>query len=276
MSRAITSSQRTRRSARAARLHPAYVGCSGWNYRAWRGELYPAGLPARRWLEHYAERFPTVEVNTTFYRLIERSAVERWIEQTPAGFVFAVKGSRYLTHVKRLADMRRGVDRFYERIVPLARSGRLGCVLWQLPETFHRDEDRLAAALGALPDGRHAFEFRHRSWFVPEVYSLLREHDAALVIGDHPERRFQTFERTAAWRYVRFHFGTRGRGGNYSENELRTWAERLHAWRREGEVYAYFNNDWLSIKSRKPLAVDNALLLKRLLARLKASESGER
>jgi uncharacterized protein YecE (DUF72 family) len=250
MSRAITRSQRTRRSARAARLHPAYVGCSGWNYRAWRGELYPAGLPARRWLEHYAERFPTVEVNTTFYRLIERSAVERWLEQTPAGFVFAVKGSRYLTHVKRLADLRRGVERFYERIVPLAAAGRLACVLWQLPETFHRDEDRLAAALGALPDGRHAFEFRHRSWFVPEVYSLLREHDAALVIGDHPERHFQTFERTAAWRYVRFHFGTRGRGGNYSENELRTWAERLHEWRREGEVYAYFNNDWNAFAPR--------------------------
>src|SRR5437879_1380633 len=95
----------SRRSGKAPRLRRAYVGCSGWNYRAWRGEFYPAKLPAARWLEFYGERFPTVEVNTTFYRLIERSAVERWIEQTPRSFAFAVKGSRYLTHVKRLKDM---------------------------------------------------------------------------------------------------------------------------------------------------------------------------
>jgi uncharacterized protein YecE (DUF72 family) len=262
----------TPRSGEAGRPQRVHVGCSGWNYRAWRGELYPPGLPARRWLERYAERFDTVEVNATFYRLIARSAVERWIEQTPAGFSFAVKGSRYLTHVKRLVDMAAGVERFYERIGPLLDAKRLACVLWQLPENFHRDDDRLAGALQALPAGRHAFEFRHSSWFAPEVYELLRAHDAALVIGDHPERRFQTFERTARWRYVRFHYGTRGRGGNYSERELEQWAERLHAWRAEGEVYAYFNNDWLSSKTHRPLAVDNAALLIKLVARLAASE----
>jgi uncharacterized protein YecE (DUF72 family) len=226
-------------------------------------------VPARRWLECYAASFPTVEVNTTFYRLIARSAVEHWIEQTPAGFVFAVKGSRYLTHVKRLADMDAGVERFYERIAPLRDAQRLACVLWQLPENFHRDEDRLAGTLQALPPGRHAFEFRHRSWFVPEVYRLLRAHDAALVIGDHPERRFQSLEPTAGWRYVRFHYGQRGRGGNYSQRELEQWAERLHGWRLQGEIYAYFNNDWRAFAPR------NARSLSRRLAEL-ASANEER
>jgi uncharacterized protein YecE (DUF72 family) len=240
-------------------LYAAHVGCSGWNYRAWRGELYADKLAASRWLECYARAFGTVEVNTTFYRLIARSAVERWLEQTPAQFVFAVKGSRYLTHIKRLAGIDAGVGRFYGRIEPLIAAGRLGPVLWQLPENFHRDDARLASALAALPPGRHAFEFRHRSWFAPDVYELLRAHDAALVVGDHPERGFQSHERTASWRYVRFHYGARGRAGNYSERELAQWAERLHAWRAEGEVYAYFNNDW------KGFAVRNARTLKKLL-----------
>ena len=222
----------------------ARIGCSGWNYASWRGGLYPKGLPAREWLTRYAELFDTVEVNSTFYRLASREAVARWVEQTPPRFTFAVKASRYLTHVRRLSDIAGGIERFYERIEPLLENGRLGPVLWQLPENFHRDEQRLRAALQALPAGRHAFEFRHPSWFVAEVYELLREHDVALVVGDHPERPFQTFERTAAWRYVRLHHGHRGRRGNYSERELEQWARRLARWRREGDVFVYLNNDW--------------------------------
>src|SRR5579871_502894 len=181
----------------ASRRRAAHVGCSGWNYRSWRGTFYPQGLPARRWLECYAERFDTVEVNTTFYRLIARTAVEGWVRQTPASFLFAVKASRYLTHVRRLAGIDDGVTRFYERIEPLIEARRLGPVLWQLPENFHRDDERLAGALRALPPGRHAFEFRHASWFAEEVYALLRGQGVALVIGDHPDRPFQTFEITA-------------------------------------------------------------------------------
>lgn len=241
------------------------MGCSGWNYTAWRGELYPPGLATRRWLERYAERFSTVEVNATFYRLVSRDAVAHWIEQTPAGFIFAVKASRYLTHVKRLSDIAEGVARFYEHIEPLIESQRLGPVLWQLPESFPRDDRRLAAALAALPDGRHAFEFRHPSWFVPEVYRLLREHRAALVVGDHPDRPFQSLEATASWRYVRLHYGRRGARGNYSASELRTWADRLHAWRAQHELFAYFNNDW------EAFAVRNA---SSLVARLAALADG--
>jgi uncharacterized protein YecE (DUF72 family) len=253
-----------RRTARAAgkRLHPVHVGCSGWNYRDWRGSFYPAELPANRWLEHYARQFETVEVNTTFYRLIARDAVAHWIEQTPEGFIFAVKASRYLTHVKRLTNIAEGIARFYERLQPMLDARRLGPVLWQLPESFHRDDERLAAALEQLPPGRHAFELRHSSWFAPEVYAILRGHGVALVIGDHPQRPFQTYEATASWRYVRFHYGSRGRRGNYSRSELATWAERLHGWRASGPIFAYFNNDWQAFAPR------NATELLKLLDRL--------
>jgi uncharacterized protein YecE (DUF72 family) len=231
-------------------VRPVHVGCSGWNYRDWRGRFYPDGLPPARWLEHYAARFATVEVNATFYRLPSRDAVARWVEQTPEAFVFTVKASRYMTHVKRLTDVGRGVALFYERIEPLADGGKLGPLLWQFPANFRRDDDRLAAALGQLPEGRHAFEFRHPSWFTADVYALLREHGGALVVGDDPERPFQTREITADWTLVRFHRGSRGRKGNYSKSELETWKRRIAAWRRRKEVFAYFNNDWSAYAPR--------------------------
>ena len=219
------------------------IGCSGWNYRHWREIVYPRGIPARRWLEHYATLFDTVEVNTTFYRLPSVSAAEGWVEQTPPGFLFAVKASRYLTHMKRLTDMDRGLRRFYERIEPLARSGKLGPVLWQLPPHFERNDERLESALVALPPGRHCFEFRNPSWFVDEVYELLRRHGAGLVIADRPEARdFQTQETTADFVYLRFHHG--GDDGNYTHRSLGVWARRIEEWRRDRDVYAYFNNDW--------------------------------
>jgi uncharacterized protein YecE (DUF72 family) len=240
-------------------LKPVHIGCSGWNYAHWRERVYPKGLPASRWLEHYATLFDTVEVNATFYRLPRREAVARWVEQTPQEFTFAVKASRYLTHVKRLTDLGSGIERFYERIEPLTASPKMGPVLWQLPANFHRDDERLENALGALPRGRHCFEFRHESWFTPAVYELLRTRGVALVIGDHPQRPFQTHELTADWTFVRFHYGKRGRNGNYSESELEDWCDRIAGWRRSVEVFAYFNNDWLGY------AVKNALWLKQQL-----------
>jgi uncharacterized protein YecE (DUF72 family) len=240
-------------------VKPVRIGCSGWNYPHWRERAYPRGLPQRRWLEHYSTLFDTVEVNNTFYRLPSRNAVAAWVEQTPPGFLFAVKASRFLTHMKRLTDMGRGVERFYERIEPLVRSPKLGPVLWQLPENFHRNDERLAGALAGLPAGRHCFEFRHPSWFVPEVHELLREYGAALVIGDHPERPFQTHELTADWTFIRFHHGSRGRNGNYSERELETWRRRIGAWRSHVEVFAYFNNDWQGYAVRNGLWLQERL-----------------
>lgn len=236
------------------------VGCSGWNYDSWRhGVFYPDRLPARLWLEFYARHFDTVEVNATFYRLPTEKAVQRWVEQTPDDFVFTLKLSRYVTHVKRLRDLRSSMELFYSRIEPLVRSPKLGPVLWQLPPTFKRDEARLAEALARLPPGRHAFEFRHASWFAPEVMELLRAHGVALVIGDRPEvHSFQTHELTADWTFIRFHAGARGRRGNYSDTELREWADRIRSWRVR-EVFVYFNNDWEGFAPR------NALWLKNLL-----------
>ena len=224
---------------------PVRIGCSGWNYAHWRELIYPKGMPPSKWLEHYATMFDTVEVNSTFYRLPRRDAVARWVVQSPPGFLFTIKSSRYLTHIKRLTDLDSGVARFYERIEPLLRSPKMGPVLWQLPGTFRRDDERLRGALQALPAGRHCFEFRHESWFVPEIYDLLRAHDVALVIGDHPQRPFQTHEMTTDWTFVRFHYGWRGRNGNYSERELEEWACRFEEWRERVDIYAYFNNDWL-------------------------------
>jgi uncharacterized protein YecE (DUF72 family) len=236
------------------------IGCSGWNYRDWRGDLYPADAPARIWLELYAERFDTVEVNTTFYRLPKRDAVARWVQQTPQDFLFAVKASRYLTHIKRLRDMETGVQRFYERIEPLIEAKRLGPVLWQLPPNFARDDDRLGNALNLLPDGRHAFEFRHESWFCDEVDALLRAHDIALVWGDDARRPLPQRPSPASWAYVRLHYGHRGRDGNYGPRELEEWAERVR--RRAGrgdDVYMYLNNDWSGYAPR------NAKRLRELL-----------
>jgi uncharacterized protein YecE (DUF72 family) len=234
------------------------IGCSGWNYRHWRDRVY-GGAPPSRWLELYARRFDTVEVNATFYRLPTRRAVAGWVAGTPEDFVLAVKASRYLTHLKRLRDLGPGLERFLERIGPLCDSRKLGPILWQLPATFHRDDARLADALARLPDLDHCFEFRHESWFHEDVYALLREHDVALVIGDAPTRPFQAHELTARWTYVRFHHGRRGRRGNYSETELQEWARRIRRWPVD-RTWLYFNNDW------EGFAVKNAERLTELLS----------
>ncbi len=235
------------------------IGCSGWNYGHWRERVYPKGMGPSRWLEHYATLFDTVEVNSTFYRLASAKAVARWVEQTPPHFDFSLKASRYLTHVKRLTDLERGVQRFYEPIEALTDAGKLGPIVWQLPANFHRDDERLASALENLPPGRHCFEFRHPSWFVADVYALLRERRVALVIGDHPERPFQAHELTADWTFVRFHYGARGRKGNYSDRELETWKRRLASWRARAEVFAYFNNDWEGYAVRNGRWMDRRL-----------------
>jgi len=227
------------------------IGCSGWNYASWREPFYD-GRPPREWLELYARRFDTVEINNTFYRLPKKESVAAWERTVPPGFCFAVKVSRYITHIKRLRDLGEPVRRFRACIEPLKK---LGPFLWQLPPNFPRDDERLRLALESLPEGeKHAFEFRHESWFVDDVYDALRAHGAALVLTGERE----VF--TAPWTYVRFHRGVRGRNGNYSESELREWADRICAW--EADVYAYFNNDWEAFAPR------NASQLLRLLGRL--------
>lgn len=223
------------------------IGCSGWNYKSWKGRFYETGLPASQWLTEYARVFDTVEANGTFYRLPEKETFEAWRKQTPPGFLMAVKASRFLTHMKRLRDPEEPIERLLSRASALGP--RLGPVLYQLPPHFHLDLKRLQAFLQALPTrlGRrrlqHVFEFRHPSWYVGETYQLLERHGAALCLHD------MTGSATAPVAvgpcvYVRFH-GTSGRyHGSYPDATLRDWAARLaEEWRGGRSVFAYFNND---------------------------------
>lgn len=185
--------------------------------------------------------------------------MRRWIDATPEHFRFTVKASRYLTHVRRLTDLDRGIKRFYEPLAPLIERGRLGPVLWQLPENFERDDQRLARWLEALPSGLHTIEFRNASWFATPVLELLRAHGVALTLGDHPQRRFRSHDATTSWRFIRFHYGSHGAEGNYSATELDTWAQRIAGWRADGPVWAYFNNDWRGFAPSNALALHKRL-----------------
>jgi uncharacterized protein YecE (DUF72 family) len=231
------------------------IGCSGWSYDDWRGVLYPPGLPKRSWLSRYAEVFDTVELNATFYRLAKEETARGWAEQVPDGFLFAVKASRYLTHMRRLRGIEQGIERFWAPLRPLREAGKLGPVLWQLPEDFVRDEELLAATLALLPPGRHCFEFRHPSWFAADVYALLAEQGASLVLGDDARRPLPEAVPVGPLAYLRLHYGARGRDGNYSERELATWRRRIAAWRARRPVFAYLNNDWRGFAVRDARAL---------------------
>ncbi|MEZ5180992.1 MAG: DUF72 domain-containing protein [Acidimicrobiales bacterium] len=222
----------------------ARIGCSGWQYREWRGVAYPAELPQRRWFEHYAATFDTVELNTTFYRLPAPSTVEAWRDRAPDGFRYAVKVGRFGTHRKKLRDPATWLANHLDRAERLDE--HLGPQLLQLPPHWHRDAPRLDAMLAAAPERhRWAVELRDPSWLHDEVFEVLRAHRAALCIhdllDDHP------WERTADWTYLRFHgpeATTDAYGGRYGPERLEAVADRLDEWRTEGtDVWAYFNND---------------------------------
>ncbi len=219
-----------------------HVGTSGWQYRDWRGSFYPTGVAQRRWLRHYAERFQTVELNNSFYRLPERASFERWAEETPDDFVLAVKMSRFLTHVRRLRDPSGPVELFMERASGLG--AKLGPVLVQLPPRLSADRGRLAEALDRFPRAtRVAVEFRDDSWFTDDIREVLASHDAALCLADSPRRKTPAW-RTASWGFVRFHEGRATPPPCYGERALSTWAERIASlWPSRAHVYCYFNND---------------------------------
>lgn len=218
------------------------VGTSGWQYRDWRGVLYPPGLGQRHWLSAYAGQFDTVEVNNAFYRLPERSVFERWRAATPDGFLVAVKASRYLTHVRRLRDPEEPVARLLDRAAGLG--DRLGPVLVQLPPDLPAAPERLDATLAAFPVGvRVAVEPRHASWWTEEVAGLLARRGAALCWADRGSRPVTPLWRTAGWGYLRLHAGAAAPWPRYGAAALRTWRRRLaEAW-PGGEVFVYFNND---------------------------------
>ncbi len=239
---------------------PVLIGTSGWQYPHWRGRFYPERLSASRWLEHYAARFQSVEVNNTFYRLLDASTFDDWAARTPDDFVMAVKMSRFLTHFRRLRDPAEPVARFLEGARRLG--GKLGPVLVQLPPQMKADAGRLAAALDCFPEHvRVAVEPRHASWFTDEVAELLASRDAALCIADSPWLR-TPFRLTATWAYLRFHAGRAAPSPCYGAAALRAAAERLASARGpEADAYVFFNNDALGC------AVRDAILFARAVER---------
>jgi uncharacterized protein YecE (DUF72 family) len=219
-----------------------WIGTSGWQYRDWRGTFYRGGEPQARWLESYAGGFATVESNNAFYHLPERRVFEAWAARTPDDFMMAVKVSRYLTHIKRLREPEEPVERFLGRIAGLG--AKLGPVLLQLPPQFRIDLERLQATLERFPPQvRVAVEFRHPTWFVPEVRTMLERHGAALCLADR-RRPLTPVWRTADWTYLRFHEGRADPRPCYGRTALRTWAGRLReTWGADAEAWVYFNND---------------------------------
>jgi uncharacterized protein YecE (DUF72 family) len=233
------------------------VGCSGWQYRHWRGGFYPATLPASRWLDHYAQHFDTVEINNSFYRLPEASTFAAWRRRAPARFLYAVKASRFLTHMKKLKDPEEPLARFFSRAVRLGSA--LGPVLYQLPPRWPVNLERLKHFLEALPRRRrHVLEFREPTWYDDRVLALLERYKVALCLHD--------MQGSASGRLsigpfvsVRFH-GTSKYSGSYSDAALERWAEWLGERHAEGKpVFAYFNNDTGGHAPRDAARLRNAL-----------------
>jgi uncharacterized protein YecE (DUF72 family) len=230
------------RSGGEYRAGMIYVGTSGWQYDSWKTRFYPKGLTQRSWLAHYSKRFPAVEVNNSFYMLPKDTTFDRWRDETPDGFLFAVKASRYITHIRRLRDARQSVDLFWSRAKRL--HGKLGPILFQLPPNLQADPNALDAFLSGLPRGiRAAFEFRHDSWNQDRVHELLDGAGAAWVMADRPGWRVPTIV-TGGWSYVRFHQGRRAHPA-YARSKLRAWADRI-AGLDARDTFAFFNNDQLA------------------------------
>jgi uncharacterized protein YecE (DUF72 family) len=223
-------------------LNRIRIGCSGWQYAHWRNDFYPAGLPTSRWFAHYAQTFDTVEINNSFYRWPEPEVFARWREQAPRRFVYAVKASRFLTHMKKLKDPEEPVFRTFENVRPLGP--RLGPVLYQLPPRWPVNLERLEHFLRTLPKGKlHTVEFREPSWYTDAVFDLLRRYRVALCLHDmHGSATGRLI--VGPFIYVRFHFGSQKYGGRYDDSRLENWAEWLAERARDGlAVYGYFNND---------------------------------
>jgi uncharacterized protein YecE (DUF72 family) len=220
-----------------------YIGTSGWQYSHWRNRFYPAEVSHQDWLPYFADRFQVVEVNNTFYNLPAPAVFARWREQTPDDFIFALKMSRYLTHLKRLRDPREPVERFLKAALELG--DKMGPVLLQLPPRMKVNLEGLGATLEAFPEKvRVAVEFRDDTWFIDEVRELLTRHKAAVCLADRNEKLLTPEWRTAGWGYARFHWGGGQPESSYSESALRSWVSRIRrVWHDSDDVFVFFNND---------------------------------
>jgi len=234
------------------------IGTSGWHYDDWRGRFYPEKLPKAKWLEFYARRFSTLELNNSFYRLPSEEAFTRWYYSSPPDFVFSVKVSRFITHIKRLNDCDEALDNFMSRSALLKE--KLGPLLYQLPPGLHRDDKLLTAFLKKLPrELKHVIEFRHQSWLADEVFDILRRYEAGFCVFDMP-RLTSPLLATADFAYIRFHGRDSLYSSLYTDEQMADWAKRIAEMARNlDSVYIYFNNDI------KGFALKNADTIKKLL-----------
>jgi len=237
-----------------------HVGTSGWQYRSWKDRFYPKGVPQRAWLRHYASRFPVVEVNNSFYMLPKESTFDRWRVETPEAFLFVVKASRYITHVRRMREAKDSVQLFWSRATRLGP--KLGPVLFQFPPNLKADVPLLAEFLRLLPRAmRPAFEFREPSWWRDDVFEALDQAGAAWVLADRPGARVREIV-TGGWTYIRFHQGRPAHPG-YTRQKLRAWADRIAAL-AVPEAFVFFNNDPLAAAPRDALVLEELLAQRRL------------
>lgn len=233
------------------------VGTSGWMYDQWQGVLYPSELPKKEWLSFYATFFDTVEINASFYHLPKVETFQKWYAETPPSFLFSVKASRYITHVKKLRDIEEPLARFYERVEVLKEKG--GPLLFQFPPRFSFHEETFKDFLTRLsPQFQYVFEFRHPSFFCDRVYELLHRYNIALCFADTPFFPYVEVV-TASFVYLRLHGSQSLYTHCYTEEELCSWAEKMRGWRETKAVYCYFDNDYLGF------AVRNALTLREMV-----------
>jgi len=245
-------------SARGLMSLHYYIGTSGWHYDHWRDRFYPERLIKAKWLEFYASHFTTVELNNSFYRLPSEAAFATWHDSSPANFTFAVKVSRFITHIKRLRNTEEAVENFITSAKILG--GKLGPLLYQLPPNTHRNDEALESFLSTLPQGiKHVFEFRHQSWLEEKVFEILRRYNIGLCVFDMPSISCPLVA-TADFAYIRFHGSTGLYWSCYSDEELADWAKRLaNLAANLKAIYIYFNND------AEAFAVRNAITLRSYL-----------
>ncbi|HEX5410298.1 MAG TPA: DUF72 domain-containing protein [Terriglobia bacterium] len=243
----------------ASKIH---IGTSGWHYSHWRGPFYPEDMPDDKMLDYYAQHLQTVEINNSFYRLPSGQTFKSWCDQTPSGFIFAVKASRYITHMKKLKDPESASQKFFAHAEALKK--KIGPILFQLPPSWHINVDRLQSFLEALPGGhRYAFEFRDPTWFSAEVTELLKRHDAALCVYDLAGQQSPK-DLTARFAYLRLHGPAQQKySGRYTRPQLQKWLDLSTEWLQHGarQVFVYFDND------QSGYAALNAIELQEMAAR---------
>jgi len=235
-----------------------FIGTSGFTYNHWRGVFYPEKLPQKKWLEHYAQYFDTVEINSSFYHLPRPSTCENWRKRVPENFLFSMKSSRFITHIKKLKNIEEPVKNFFDVILPLEK--KLGPILFQLPPGMKKDLSLLKNFIEKLPVGfSHVFEFRNNTWYDDDLFSLLDDTGVAFCIHDFPKRTSPCIV-TGSFVYVRFHGAQQAYSSSYTDGELEIWARQLKEYSKTGkDVYIYFNNDIYGY------AVENAKTLKHLI-----------